>query len=490
MIWGLSAALFAGVVHSTWVLVGACLLLFIFVCRSRPSRWQASIMVALLAALFVYGWVAIEAHDRRVTTWDKFVYESADEFSLTGWVSSFPYESYGSRSFKFTTSVSGIKMRVRARATDFRIGYGDSLSMRCRVRKGRASDPGDRSRQEYLKGLGVVGDVRALPGSVRVINQSAGSRVTRRWLWPMHERVRQTLRRGLGARSGYALALVLGERGELGRGAKKAFNTLGITHLLALSGLHLGMVTGALLLLARLTRVSSRMPLALVLTAYVGLVGYIPSLYRAFAMAVTLISAAAAHRPLRPLTALGNAALVLLLANPNVGYSLGFRLSFLATLAVLLCIARLHTPAKGGWLARLWSYARTSVAVSMAAQLVVAPLVLHVFGHISLMSPIATLLFLPPVAVLLLGSAGVCIAAVIYPGLGLPLFDILGAIVGCFDACLTFLVRMTPEPLQLRPPNVWLYYFGVAVLALRARGRIPVAIGAVLLLAAVGIAYL
>ncbi len=228
-------------------------------------------------------------------------------------------------------------------------------------------------------------------------------------LWPIHRVVRTRLSRRLGNDAALPLALVLGERGFVDRTTYDAIRRLGIMHLLALSGLHLATIA-ALALIAgrRLARARTAIVLVAV-SLYVGVVGEVDSLTRAYGMAVLLVAARMLIRPVRPMDALAKTLLVILLVAPLSVFSVGLQLSFVATAAVLLALGRFHSrlapidPGAPNY-RRRWAAIRRTVVVafslSVAAQLAVAPLQLRTFGTISLVGPVATLAFLGPVALL------------------------------------------------------------------------------------------
>jgi len=277
--------------------------------------------------------------------------------------------------------------------------------------------------------------------------------------------------RSIGSRCGIAIALLLGEKGYLERGTRKAFVRLGISHLLALSGLHLGFVATVILLVFRMTRRRSGLVLVGFLAIYVGVVGCIVSLYRAFIMAAVLVTAAGIKRPLDPLGALANAFVIVLLIFPHAFFSVGFQLSFLATLAVLLHVRNLTPPKSNGRLVRAWFWIRSSLTVSLAAQAIVAPLVLSYFERMSLVSPLGTLLFVVPVGLLLVCLGAAAVTSLVIPGLEPWLFGGLGWFLDIFRNVLIKLAALGPDPAVLPVPEPWLYYAGVAMILVGRAGR-------------------
>jgi competence protein ComEC len=139
------------------------------------------------------------------------------------------------------------------------------------------------------------------------------------------------------AAAGLAEAMALGSRGSLEPAIRQVFRALGWSHLIAVSGLHVGFVAGlALGLIHLLRRRRTGLALAIILVFYAGVSGAGPPVVRATVMALLAISARAAERPLPTGRALALAALVSLLVAPRWLFDPGFQLSFGALSGIAL----------------------------------------------------------------------------------------------------------------------------------------------------------
>lgn len=284
------------------------------------------------------------------------------------------------------------------------------------------------------------------------------------------------------------LALAIGERGLVSRRLKETYTDLGIAHLMALSGLHLGMVAAAILLVLRLARRRSRLLLLSSLALYVGIVGDLPSLQRAFVMAALWIGAGAVQRPLRPLAGLGGALFLMLAAAPRLIFSVAFQLSFLATAAVLVFIPAMPVGGNRSWPSRVGRWTVSILLMSAFVQLALAPVQLRYFGVVNPAAPVATLLFLPPVTVILVMSALTLVIDAAVPGWWPGLYQPLYVAAGVFEWGLHAAARILPGPVSLPAPSIAVFTAGM-LLGIVAWGRprtVMIAGGIVALSFAVG----
>jgi len=434
----LSTALVAGIARRIVVgllvsMIGAFLLK-----GSARSRW---LVLALGVACTLWGAGMSQRIDVDDGVADTLM-KGTSQWTAT--VVDFPRTSKYGASFNARGTVEGHDLTVRVRAKRFDIHYGERLALEGKWQAGRNGWAG-AFRAKHITRLGAEGNP------------------LRRALWRMHDGARRRLMRITGARCGLPLALVLGERGHLSRSRRDGFVRLGISHLFALSGMHLGLLAVVLAKGTQLLPGGRRAALAAALTLYVGIVGDIDSLNRALVMALTLIAARVLQRPVRALHALGFALFFLLLADPGSLRSAGFQLSFAATFAVLLLAPRIGPPApvwrQASWPLRILLGARATILMGLGVTVFVAPIQLSHFGEVSLVGPLATWVFATAVAVMLIASLA-AIAAADAPFVG----DALWRASGWLDWALWRAARAAPDPLELPAPDALVFYVGLALL--------------------------
>jgi len=131
--------------------------------------------------------------------------------------------------------------------------------------------------------------------------------------------------------------LILGERGEIHPDVRKAFSNIGVMHVLAVSGLHVGYVVLFFSLLFMLLRIPYRLATILTmlsLALYAAMVGFKPPVVRATIIVELYLLGKIIQRQSNPLNLLGTSALIILIINPLELFEASFQLSYAAVLSI------------------------------------------------------------------------------------------------------------------------------------------------------------
>lgn len=191
-------------------------------------------------------------------------------------------------------------------------------------------------------------------------------------------------------------SLVDGDDSAMPADVTADFKTTGLTHLLAVSGSNLTLVLGFVLFVAKWLRVRGY---ALSVVGAVAVILFVlvarpqPSVLRAAAMGMVALAGLSSGSRARGVRVLCVAVIALVLADPWLARSIGFLLSTLATLGILLLAARWRDQL-ARWLPPLLAEA---VAVPLAAQLVCTPAIAAISGQVSLVAVLANIVVAPAV---------------------------------------------------------------------------------------------
>ncbi len=291
-------------------------------------------------------------------------------------------------------------LRVQWNKPAFWVRAGEHLRIRGRYSPSIGhTNPGVSGVEDYYRRQGVEGVLRAW-GASSVERMSEDS-----WWPPRHGASR--LRAAIAAKLAHIVppnilpficAIWLGERGSVGGEEYQHYINTGTAHILAVSGIHVGIVFMSVEWLLRIL-ITHRKARAYVvmafLCAFALLSGARVSALRAVFMVCLYLAADLIGRERDTPNALAVAAIALLLMNPLSLFGTDFQLSFLSVASILLFAER-----SLGRMAVLPGILRKPLATSLAVQVLPFPIAVHAFHVIPLLAPLANLVIVP-----LLGAA-------------------------------------------------------------------------------------
>lgn len=229
-------------------------------------------------------------------------------------------------------------------------------------------------------------------------------------------------RRGLGSavagidpeRGALLRGLTIGDTSDIDGATIEYFRRAGLSHLLAVSGSNVAIVLAAVGVSAHRLPLKLRIGCGLgALAFFVLVVGPEPSVLRAGVMGAIGLVALMRGRVAQPLHALGLALIAVIGARPWLVFSLGLQLSAAATAGIVL-----WTGPVARALRRLPRPLALSLAATLAAQLAVAPVLVGVFGQLSVAGVVANLVVVPAVAPATVLGLSAAVGEVASPTLG------------------------------------------------------------------------
>lgn len=286
--------------------------------------------------------------------------------------------------------------------------YGDRLMIKADVQRIRSmGNPGEFDYGRYCSYKNIFhqaflrrSQYALLPGEKRTS-----------WLITSREYCLQTLRTYVPQREAYGIAqaLLIGYREELDKDIVQAYTNTGVVHIIAISGLHLGLIYVTLLQLLqwlpknRWMEIPKAMLLIVVLWAFSLLTGASASVLRSAVMFTTIaVGQYMISRHTNIYNTLSSAAFLLLCYNPYFLVDAGFQLSFLAVGGILLCYKPIYDcwMIKNKWIDKLWQM----IAVSLAAQVFTWPVCLFYFHQFPNLFLLANIIAVPLSTILLYGE--------------------------------------------------------------------------------------
>ena len=449
----------------SWLLMSPLLILLLAL-----GRWSRSFLIVGSASLL--GFLVALAHAHWLMSQLSFERALAADQVLVGTVASLVRVDKIASSFVFKVEADGkrpsFKLRLRWYRPPQPLVPGQRWRLTVRLRPLTAYfNPGgfDSAAFWFRRGVGFSGYVRS--GDVASLLE------TRRW---SIERVRSDVDDALSKaleshpQGGLIRALVVGVRDGVDRQQRELLKVTGTAHLLAISGLHIGLVAGLVFWLANTAwRHLGRLPMYLAsalfaavaalsgAVCYAALAGFAVPTQRAAIMIAIGMLALWTRSHFAPMVAFRIAIVLILILDPMTVVDPGAWLSFAAVAALLF---GLQGQAAANRL-------RIFVRVQIVAGLALAPLTLALFGQIAGAGVIANLVAVPVVGatVVPLALLGTTVLA-LSTGVGTALLhcaaDALGALVVVLNFCaeLPLVYEHSAAPSLL---NLYLAAFGVVI---------------------------
>ncbi len=304
-----------------------------------------------------------------------------------------------------------LKARFMRNPHSEQLTIGDGLRFHSQIKKIHVWHSGHFNYQRHMLSHGYVGEVFIRQNNwqlerLSLSNLTWGQRLRLRFLLWRHKLLENYRNWGVQDNAyGIIAAMTLGERSQVDASLRETYAKVGAAHVLALSGLHLSIIYAvfSLFLSSRRFRTFSQILIVLTIWAYVFLVGLPVSVIRAAIMITVYALLSLGYRERMSVNTLAFTACVILCTNPLSIYDIGFQLSFMAVLAILLLTPLAEHMVSAAFLQRhrllrtLWGLA----TVSISAQVGTAPLTMYYFGRLPTYFLLSNMVVIPLATLLL-----------------------------------------------------------------------------------------
>lgn len=456
-------------VQMPWICFGVITALFLFFYFWDSKRFQAVLLVISGVLLFSLGAQRLSIHKQDVE-YQYLMEHHAKVEAYKGIIISTPEEkenSYRSILSVYEILVNGSWLKVKGRVNVYfdknegkELDYGNLLWVNGQFDKTEGpANPGAFDYRNYLVYQNIhfqdfIGDDYLKIGETKgnPIVYSA-QKVRKEAVRTLHDFLPDDEVRSI------VLALVLGVKDELENDLIAAFSATGAMHVLAVSGLHVGIIYGLLLLIFSSTGLQqSRFRWLVfavsvgVLWAYAFITGLSPSVLRAVTMFTFVAASRAIKRKGNIYNTLSASALCLLLYDPYLIMSVGFQLSFLAVFGIVYLFPKLYAlwSTKHWILDKVW----TITCVSIAAQLSTAPLSMLYFHQFPNYFLVSNLFIIPAAFAILVGGL-----AILLTSWWSFVAQIIAFLLLYFTKAIVFLVKSVSEMTFSTTPDIYLSTF-------------------------------
>ena len=403
------------------------------------------------------------------------------DIPVKGFIADLPEQDERRTRFDFIVTESAQKLPSKLRLSwyypDQPIKAGQHWSFAVKLKRPHGSlNPGgfDYERWLFTEGVGATGYVRPAQKPVLLGYNSAWTSIAV-WRQSITDRLSLTL----SDRPNLALikALTIGDGNNITQNQWDVFRKTGTTHLVVISGSHVGLVAGLVYFLVLklwawtgLLKWSPQRVAAVaamfVAVFYAGLAGFSVPTQRAVIMLTIVMSAIILQRNTRPFNTLAVALFAVLAFDPLAVLSAGFWLSFLAVSVIVYAIAgRLG---KSGYISEV-------IKINWATSVGLSPLLLFFFQQVSLISPLANFIAVPVISLLAVPLSLLAVVVMLgSPLLASKLFLAVDTILQGLWWLLAHLAELPFATINHAQPSVWALIFAIpGILLLLAPSGIP-----------------
>ncbi|MEO7393950.1 MAG: ComEC/Rec2 family competence protein, partial [Chitinophagaceae bacterium] len=281
-----------------------------------------------------------------------------------------------------------------------------------------AGNPGGFDYKRYSLFQGITHQVYLKPEEFIVLNEKKENSLDK-FIYSSRERVLNILRKNIKGEKelGLAEALLIGYKDDLDQSLVQSYTNTGVVHIIAISGLHLGLIYWLLALLLKPLQKRKKVkwlrPVLIItgLWLFSLLAGAQPSILRSAVMFTCIVLGDSLARKTSIYNTMAVSALILLCINPYWLWDVGFQLSYAAVLSIIIFMRPIYN----------WFYIKNKIldfiwklnAVTLAAQILTIPLSIYHFHQFPNLFILTNFLAVPLSSIILLGEILLCVISVI-----------------------------------------------------------------------------
>lgn len=463
---------FFGIVSARMILPGIPIILGSFLLAGTivllNRRNKANLRAALMLLVFLIGILdyslifginsKLDAYEGKPSVYECLIIDSpVEKQSYVQYTARTLSVLYEGKQYNFNEKIF---LRI-SKETVFRFGDNLAIEGECSSITG-IRNPGDFDYRLYYKSKGISKVIKA-DNAVLLKKDSAG--IIRTMLHLSKEKIIGTINEALPEEEAAILVgIITGDKADIDEDTREAYMKAGLSHILSVSGLHVGFLMLLLTYVLMPFRFEKKLKgtiILIIITYYVLLIGApLPSI-RALIMLVVLMMGKAIGREYNLLTSVSFAGMIMLVFNPLSVHDPGFMISFGAMYSIAIIYPVLYRILKC-----IPSAIRGAVAFSLSVWLGLAPLLAHYFNYISIISILLNLIAVPISFVITISGFIGVLVGIVSKTLAIYIFSVDYYLIGI----LTYLIQkasvfpMSGFNIPALPVYIYfLYYAGIGL---------------------------
>lgn len=460
-------------VNFAWIMTAVFFVLFLVSLILKSIRSKKVLPVAFFTVMVAFGMYGVFTHTR-VAPIEKL---NEQDIFISGRICELPYNAYNR--YYYVIETDKVNFDGAAQNMKLRISLSKALDadlydrITGKVHMFLPADKGGFSSKSYYAAKGIH-----MLSYLYEYEDFFVETETNKPIYYYFLRAKQALIESIRTllpkeQASVAVEVLLGDKHFLDDEIKSDFKEVGISHLLAVSGLHTSVIATVVFMLLQATKLPKKWAYLLTCVAiicFMALTGFSASVARAGIMLIMFYLGKFFYAKADSLNSLGLATFILTLFNPFAAGDLGLLMSFLSTLGIILFERRFEEKLKSlasrlKYGTKIFNKLAGLVSVTMCSTVMTLPVIMLSFGRVSLVSVVSNILIVFPTMLMMIC---VFVAAILYlipflKFIAIPIVLLAGVLINYITVCANLLAQIPFASVSTKQPMVlfWLASTGI-----------------------------
>ena len=237
----------------------------------------------------------------------------------------------------------------------------------------------------YLRSMGYKGLIYLKDYSI------VGKNLMYEYIYKVKSYISNTIRYLYKTNSDFINSMMLGQKDDLSQNEKLMFTRTGTSHIIAISGLHTGILSGLIIfMMGKINKIYKLIVLSTMMFIYSAMVGNSPSIIRAIMFMISLYLSFFLDRKMDKISTLSFIGILFVINNPYIIYNISFQLSFLATLSIIYFYGYINNKLN-----------IKIISLTLSANILTIPIIYYNFEGIPLVSILGNIIIVPFVGIII-----------------------------------------------------------------------------------------
>ena len=237
----------------------------------------------------------------------------------------------------------------------------------------------------YLRSMGYKGLIYLKDYSI------VGNNLMYEYIYKAKSYISNTIRYLYKTNSDFINSMMLGQKDDLSQNEKLMFTRTGTSHIIAISGLHTGILSGLIIfMMGKINKIYKLIVLSTMMFIYSAMVGNSPSIIRAIMFMISLYLSFFLDRKMDKISTLSFIGILFVINNPYIIYNISFQLSFLATLSIIYFYGYINNKLN-----------IKIISLTLSANILTIPIIYYNFEGIPLVSILGNIIIVPFIGIII-----------------------------------------------------------------------------------------